>query len=317
MPVIYAFGFIPFLELFIKPSATNLEEAELEIMRNDKLYDWLLYGIVPIQVGFVIWYLFNIQGVPLDSFTFWGRSLSLGLMCGVLGINVAHELGHRVKRSEKLMAKVLLMTSMYPHFYIEHNYGHHRNVATPGDPASARYNETLYRFWLRSIVYSYLSAWEIENKRLKRKEGGSFSFKNEMLRFTFIELLILILILAVFGWKVLLGFLIAAGMGILLLETVNYIEHYGLHRKKVSENRFENANPTHSWNSNHWVGRLMLFELSRHSDHHANPVKKYQLLNSYENSPQMPTGYPGMMFLSFIPPLWFAIMNKRARQFNN
>ena len=317
MPLVYAFGFIPLIELLIKPSSSNLSSAELEIAKNDRIYDWMLYLTVPVQVGFVIWYWFNIKEVEINTLTFWGRTLSLGLMCGVMGINVAHELGHRTTKVEKLLAKILLMTSMYPHFFIEHNYGHHKNVSTPEDPASARFNEVLYGFWLRSIIFSYFSAWKIENKRSKRKVGSAFSIKNEMIVFTLLELLVVTVVALVFGMKVLLGFLMAAAMGILLLETVNYIEHYGLSRKLVSENRYENASAIHSWNSNHWVGRLMLFELSRHSDHHANSVKKYQLLQSYDNSPQMPTGYPGMMFLSLFPPLWFRIMNKRVNQNQN
>ena len=317
LPVLYSFGIIPLLELLVKPDASNLDKAEQELRKGDFLYDLLLYLIVPIQVGFVIWFFFNIQGVEILSPTFWGRSLSLGLMCGVLGINVAHELGHRVKGYEKVMAKILLMTSLYPHFFIEHNYGHHRNVATPNDPASARYNEVLYAFWIRSMIYSYLSAWSIENKRVKRKEGRVLSLKNEMIVFTLLEIALLAGAGSIFGFTALIGFCIAAFTGILLLETVNYIEHYGLARKKVSDNRYENATVIHSWNSNHLVGRLMLFELSRHSDHHANPVKKYQVLESYDESPQMPTGYPGMMLLSAIPPLWFWVMNKRVKQYQN
>ncbi|WP_417590038.1 alkane 1-monooxygenase [Owenweeksia hongkongensis] len=317
LPIAYSFGVIPVLELFIKPSSTNIDEAEQEFRKADFLYDFLLYLIVPIQVGFMIWYFFIIENVEVNTATFWGRTISLGLMCGVLGINVAHELGHRVKGYEKLMAKVLLMTSLYPHFFIEHNYGHHKNVATPEDPASARYNEVLYVFWIRSMIFAYISAWKIENKRVRRKEGSAFSLKNEMILFTLVEILLLVGITAFLGITAVLGFCVAAFTGILLLETVNYIEHYGLSRNKVSDNRYENATVIHSWNSNYLVGRLMLFELSRHSDHHANPVKKYQVLESYDESPQMPTGYPGMMILSAFPPLWFTVMNKRVRKYQS
>ncbi len=317
LPIVYSFGIIPVLEIFIKPSSANMDKAEQELLKADFLYDFLLYLIVPIQVGFMVWYFFTIQNVEINTTTFWGRTISLGLMCGVLGINVAHELGHRVKGYEKLMAKVLLMTSLYPHFFIEHNYGHHKNVATPEDPASARYNEVLYVFWIRSMVFAYISAWKIENKRIRRKEGSAFSLKNEMILFTLIEILLLAGITIFFGLTAFIGFCVAAFTGILLLETVNYIEHYGLSRNKISANRYENATVIHSWNSNHLVGRLMLFELSRHSDHHANPVKKYQILESYDESPQMPTGYPGMMILSAFPPLWFYVMNKRVKQYQS
>ena len=237
-------------------------------------------------------------------------------MCGVLGINVAHELGHRRTKYEKLLAKTLLMTSLYPHFFIEHNYGHHKNVATAADPASARYNELLYAFWLRSIVGSYLHAWKFESERLARKKTSALSLNNEMVRFTIIEIALLVAIFLLFGIAVLVGFLIAALFGILLLETVNYIEHYGLSRKLVTDTRYEKTTPIHSWNSNHILGRIFLFELSRHSDHHAYPHKKYQVLESYEECPQMPTGYPGMMLLSTVPPLWFWVMNRRVRSFS-
>ncbi len=316
IPLFYGFAVIPLLELLIKPRPENLSSAERELTKADKIYDWLVWLIVPVQVGFVIWYFFNIQTVEAFGISWWGRTISMGMMCGVLGINVAHELGHRRTRFEKILSKILLMTSLYPHFFIEHNYGHHKNVATSDDPASARYNELLYTFWFRSIAGSYLHAWKIEADRLARKKLSAFSLKNEMIRFTIIELTLIGTIYLVFGGMVLVGFLIAALGGILLLETVNYIEHYGLSRKKVTESRYEKTTPAHSWNSNHILGRIFLFELSRHSDHHAYPHKKYQVLESYVESPQMPTGYPGMMLLSTIPPLWFWVMNRRVRTFS-
>ncbi len=316
MPLLYGFAVIPLLELFIKPSPNNLSVAEKELTKADRLYDWFVWFIVPVQVGFVIWYFFNIQTVEAFSISWWGRTISLGMMCGVLGINVAHELGHRKSRFEKVLAKILLMTSLYPHFFIEHNYGHHKNVATAADPASARYNELLYTFWFRSIIGSYLHAWKIEAERLSRKNTSPYSLGNEMIEFTLIEMVLIGAIYILFGSVVLLGFLLAALFGILLLETVNYIEHYGLSRKKVSEVRYEKTTPVHSWNSNHILGRIFLFELSRHSDHHAYPHKKYQVLDSYDESPQMPTGYPGMMLLSTIPPLWFWVMNRRVNAYS-
>lgn len=313
-PVFYGFLVVPFIELFVKSDTSNLSKVERDLEKHNRLYDWLVWLIVPVQVGFLIWYFFNIQQLEAFGLSWWGRTISMGMMCGVLGINVAHELGHRRSKGEQLLSKVLLMTSLYPHFFIEHNYGHHKNVATDEDPASARYNETLYGFWLRSIWQSYLHAWQIEKERLQRKKLSALSLRNEMIRFTLLEILVVIGIFALFGGMVLTGFLVAALYGILLLETVNYIEHYGLSRRKVNEKRYERTTPIHSWNSNHVIGRLFLFELSRHSDHHAYPHKKYQVLESYDESPQMPTGYPGMMLLSTIPPLWFWVMNPRIPQ---
>ncbi len=313
MPVIYGFVIVPLLELLLGSDPSNLERAEQDMVKKDVVYDILVWLIVPVQCGFLAWYLFNIQTVEFLGLSWWGRTISMGMMCGVLGINVAHELGHRRNKLEQLLSKILLMTSLYPHFFIEHNYGHHKHVATHEDPASARLNEPLYLFWVRSIVFSYLSAWKIEHARLRRKRQSRLSWHNEMLIFTIIEILSLAIIAWLFGPAVLLGFVMAAISGVLLLETVNYIEHYGLRRQKVSESRYEQTSPVHSWNSDHLIGRMFLFELSRHSDHHAYPHKKYQVLQSYEESPQMPTGYPGMMVLSTIPPLWFWIMNHRIR----
>jgi alkane 1-monooxygenase len=240
----------------------------------------------------------------------------MGLCCGVTGINVAHELGHRSKKYEKNMAKSLLMTSLYMHFFIEHNKGHHKNVGTVEDSVTARKNEWLIMFWFRSISGVFRNAWSISNKESLKKYGKLFSLKNEMIQFTLIQLIWVLTIVLFFGWRVTLYYLLACMVGYLLLETVEYIEHYGLARKKVSEFRYENTQPKHSWNSDHQWGRLLLFELSRHSDHHYKVFKKYQTLDHHDNSPQMPTGYPGMMLLALISPLWFKIMNPRVDQWN-
>jgi alkane 1-monooxygenase len=197
-----------------------------------------------------------------------------------------------------------------------HNGGHHYLVATPDDPATARKNESLYMFWIRSHFGSYFLAWKLEFKRIKRLGMKKFCTGNRMIFYAISNVLVFFAIYVFFDWKTLLAFLGAATFGILLLETVNYIEHYGLLRKKINS-RYERTSPQHSWNSDHPIGRLFLFNLSRHSDHHKNGSKKYHLLNSYAESPQMPTGYPGMMLLALIPPLWFRYMNKRISDFES
>jgi alkane 1-monooxygenase len=314
LSLIQAFVLIPFLELFIAPNEKNLKDAETELIKDDILYDLLLYSILPIQYGFLVYFLFSIQE-PLLWWETLGRISAFGILCGVLGINVAHELGHRKSKFERGIAKLLLLSSLYMHFYIEHNRGHHRNVSTDLDPASSRLNESLYAFWIRSIVYSYFSAWKLEAERLKKKNLSIVSIHNEMIVFQFIQLGLVLTIGFLFGLKTLLYFFATALIGILLLETVNYIEHYGLRRKKTENDLYERVKPIHSWNSNHIIGRIMLFELSRHSDHHFKASKKFQVLEHHDNSPQMPTGYPGMMILSTIPPLWFWVMNARIKKF--
>ncbi|MGZ8545043.1 MAG: alkane 1-monooxygenase, partial [Flavisolibacter sp.] len=188
---------------------------------------------------------------------------------------------------------------------------HHKRVATPEDPSSARYGEWLYAFYARSIIFSYLSAWHISARDVRKKGFRPLSIHNEMLQFHLIQFAFVAIIFLFFGWLAAVLFLVAATQGILLLETVNYIEHYGLQRRQLEAGKYERTMPAHSWNSNHVIGRVMLFELSRHSDHHFMASRKYQVLRHHEDSPQMPTGYPGMMLLATIPPAWFYVMHKR------
>jgi alkane 1-monooxygenase len=312
LPVIYAFGFIPLIEVFLKPENSNLSAAEEEVAKADKTYDYILYIIVPVQYMLLIQFLFSFQQTGLTWVDITGRIMSMGLLCGVFGINVAHELGHRVNKTEQLMAKALLLTSQYIHFFIEHNKGHHKNVATHEDPSSARLNESVFVFYPRTIIFSYISAWKIATEEMKNK-NRSWQ-QNEMLQAQLIQLAFITTIYVLLGLKVMLFYLSAAFIGILLLECVNYIEHYGLSRQKKESGMYERTMPHHSWNSNHVIGRLMLFELSRHSDHHYMASRKYQILRHHEHSPQMPTGYPGMMILAHFPPLWFWVMHKKINK---
>jgi alkane 1-monooxygenase len=211
------------------------------------------------------------------------------------------------------MAKTSLMTSLNMHFMHEHNKHHHKMVSTLEDPATARYGEPVYLFWFRSMTGVYLWAWRLERKRLKRKGIPFLSFKNQMITDHLVEISLVAAIGYFFGLVTVGYFLAAAFIGHLVLETVNYIEHYGLAREKIGD-RYERVMPCHSWNSDHLLGRLNLFELSRHSDHHYRASRKYQILRHMDDSPQMPTGYPGMMILSTIPPLWFNVMNPRVHR---
>jgi alkane 1-monooxygenase len=314
LPVIEAFFLIPVLELFFTPNENNLSETEVERRKDDAFYDWLIYLVVPVQV-FMVWiFLGSMQETGLTLLDKIGRVSAMGMLCGVMGINVAHELGHRTNWHEQFFAKILLLSSLYMHFFIEHNRGHHKNVSTPEDPSSARKGEMLYAFWMRSVVLAYLSAWKLERDRLGKKGISFLSYSNEMLRFQVIQVSLLAIIWWVFGLQIMLFFIAAAVFGFLLLETVNYIEHYGLLREKKGD-RYERVMPEHSWNSNHVVGRIVLFELSRHSDHHYIASRKYQILRHIDKSPQMPTGYPGMMLMAIFPPLWFFVMNKRVENY--
>lgn len=310
-----AFGIIPLLELVLPYSKKNLN-AEQEVSKvSIFFFDLLLYLNIPILFALIIYYFVTIQAGGLTTFEQVGMTFNVGVLIGTIGINVAHELGHRTTKYEQLMSKILLMSAMYMHFFIEHNRGHHKNVATDEDPASARSGENIYAFWFRSVTQSYLSAWKLEAQLLKRKNKPVISTDNQMIWFQIVQAIYLLTIGAIFGWGMILNALAIALIGVLLLETVNYIEHYGLRRKKLASGRYENVQPIHSWNSNHELGRIFLYELTRHSDHHFKATRKYQVLRHFEESPQLPLGYPASMLLSLVPPLWFAYMNKKVARF--
>lgn len=297
----FAFGLVPVLEAVLPTFAANLSEAQRAERLGQPWYDVLVLAQIPLHLGAIALF---VKVVPEDRAagdltSLVGHIAAMGVSCGTLAINVAHELGHRPNATYQRLAQGLLVTTLYGQFFIDHNLGHHKNVATPEDASTARYGEVLYAFWVRSIVGVWRTAWHLKPLLM------AVLFTAE--------------VLMLFGFwllapEALVPFLAAAVMGILLLETVNYIEHYGLLRQKVSAHRYENAQPAHSWNSNHPLGRFMLFELTRHSDHHAHPHKPYPVLDHFDEAPQMPAGYPAMMVLAAVPPIWFRVMNPRLKQ---
>ncbi len=312
LPLIIFFVIIPLLEIILPIDAANLEGQERELAEKDPFYDWLLYFMVPLQFTYLVWF-FYVMKTEQSTLEMTGRILSMGIMCGVIGINVGHELGHRLNRVEQLLGEILLLTSLENHFLPYHNRGHHTNVGTPQDPATARRNEPLYIFWFRSHFGSYFQAWSIEFQRMRIMKRSILSLQNRMIGYVIAHAILFSLIWYFFGVQGMLNFLLVAGIGILLLETVNYIEHYGLMRRQRENGTYEPVKRIHSWNSNNIIGRVVLFELSRHSDHHFKADRPYQLLESHEESPMMPTGYPGMMLLALVPPLFFTVMNRRIK----
>ena len=308
-----AFVIIPFIELFAKGTTANLSEEEEESKLASKFFDILLYLNVPILYGLIIYYFHILNTVDLTLLELIGCTANIGLIVGSIGINVAHELGHRSNKAEQFMSKLLLMSALYMHFFIEHNRGHHKHVATPEDPSSARFNENLYFFWLRSSMNGWINSWKLEKTRLEKNNQKILSLHNEMLVFQLIQIFYLILIGLFFSWSVVPFAILIGIIGFLTLETVNYIEHYGLQRDKLPSGKYETVQPWHSWNSNHDMGRIYLYELTRHSDHHFKANRKYQILRHFNEAPQLPLGYPGSMIMSMIPPLWFKVMNPRIK----
>lgn len=309
---VFAFVIIPLLELVFPVDTHNLSSQEVDNKLKRKLFDWLLYLNLPLVYGLLFFGIYEATTSTIETYEFIGLILSVGIVLGVNGINVAHELGHRQSTNERFIGKALLLPSLYMHFYIEHNFGHHLHAATPEDPATARYNQSVYSFWITSVFRQYGNAWNIQLKLLKNGKKGFFSAKNDMFWYILLQICYLFTMFTLFGTLGLIFAFSAAIIGFILLETVNYIEHYGLLRLKTKSGRYERVKEIHSWNSNHVIGRIVLYELTRHSDHHFKSSKKYQVLDCHDESPQMPYGYPTSMVLAMLPPLWFKIMNKRV-----
>lgn len=309
-----AFVIIPILEQLLPKSTRNFPPAIEEKKAVARFFDVLLYLNIPILYGLIIFLFYRLVQGGLANYEVVGMICNVGLIVGTSGINVGHELGHRNNVFEQTLGKILLLPALYMHFFIEHNRGHHKNVATPLDPASARLGESVYAFWVRSVVGSYFNAWKLEAERLRKLSKPVLSWANEMLRFQVFQLAYLVSIGFLWSWTM-VGYAIAIAIfGFLLLECVNYIEHYGLRRALLPNGRYENVSPKHSWNSDHELGRIFLYELTRHSDHHYKASRKYQILRHFDESPQLPLGYPTSILASLVPPLWFKVMNDKVRR---
>lgn len=310
--VFYAFVVLPFFDLIAGQSSENLSEDVALSKKAKRIFDLMLYVNIPIVFGllYVIFFKFQVNNYTTTETI--GLALSAGILLATNGINVAHELGHRSPYFERFMSKLLYMPCLYMHFYIEHNFGHHLHVATPEDGATAKFNQSVYSFWFTSITRQYVGAWTRQKNLLKTQNNSFFSLKNDMLWYHLIQPLYVFAIFYFFGLQVMFFALAIGIISFLFLESINYIEHYGLLRQKMDSGRYERVQPHHSWNSNFNIGRIVLYELTRHSDHHYKSSKKYQTLNSYEESPTLPLGYPASILLSFIPPLWFLVMNPRV-----
>ncbi len=309
--LIYAFVIIPVLEMIFKEVESKEEYTKSEVQNklSNIFFDILLYLNIPFVFALLALGLYNLNQLELDLFETVGMVLSLGILLATNAINVGHELGHRKPLIERCLSKLLYLPCLYMHFYIEHNFGHHNNVATPKDPATAKFNQTVYSFWFTSVMGQYLSAWRLQLQLLKIKNSRFLSIKNDMLYYTIFELAYLLVIYSFFGFYGLFLAVIIGVLSFLFLETINYIEHYGLLREKLPSGRYERVQSHHSWNSNHFIGRIVLYELTRHSDHHFKASKKYQILENKRESPQLPYGYPTSILLALVPWLWFSLVN--------
>ncbi|MDR9400961.1 MAG: alkane 1-monooxygenase [Psychroflexus sp.] len=308
---LFTFGLIPVLETILPQNSYNLSNVQKKQKGIQKRYDIMLYANIFWIYGVLALGLHRLVVIDLSITENIGLVLSVGIVLGSNGINVAHELGHRDNTLEKTLAALLLLPNFYMHFTLEHNYGHHQKVATPDDPATAKLNQTVYAFWWQSVIGQIKNAIHLQREFLAREGQLFWSVHNRQLWFFSLEVIYASTILVLLGGKAMVFVVLVGMVGFLLLETINYIEHYGLMREKRKSGRYYPVKNIHSWNANHQLGRIVLFELTRHSDHHYRAAKKYQILENHDESPQLPYGYPLSMLIALIPPLWFKLMNPR------
>ncbi|RQZ63285.1 alkane 1-monooxygenase [Burkholderia sp. Bp9004] len=308
---LFAFGVIPVLDTLIGDDRDNPPEAAVPHLERERYYRYIVYLATLVEYIAFFTCVWIVGTHALAWYDYVGFALSLGAATGI-SINTAHELGHKTNRFERWLAKVTLAPVAYGHFFVEHNRGHHVRVATADDPASARYGESFWAFLPRTVTGSIRSAWRLETARLERLGHSPWTWRNEVLHAWAMTVLVWGIAIAMAG-KVVIPFLvIQAVYGASLLEVVNYVEHYGLGRRKLPSGRYERCTPQHSWNSNHVVTNLFLYQLQRHADHHANPTRSYQALRHFDDSPQLPAGYATMILFAYVPPLWFRVMNPRV-----
>jgi len=304
------FAIFPLLDLLIGMDSANPPDSVIKWLEQDRYYRWCTYLFIPIQYAGLLFACWLWSSGRLSTVDGIGLALTVGVVSGI-AINTAHELGHKRDSLERWLSRVALAQSGYGHFFIEHNRGHHVRVATPEDPASARLGESFYAFLPRTVVGSLRSAWGLERTRLARMGRSPWTLRNDILGAWAMTVVLFAALVFAFGPVVLPYLLAQAVIGFSLLEVVNYLEHYGLLRQRCEDERYERTRPQHSWNSNNVASNVLLYHLQRHSDHHANPVRRYQALRHVDDAPQLPTGYAGMIVLAAVPPLWRRVMDPR------
>lgn len=304
------FAVFPLLDLMVGLDASNPPDSVIKWLEQDRYYRWCTYAFLPLQYAGLIFACWMWSHGGLSTLESIGLAFTVAMVAGV-AINTAHELGHKRASSERWLSKVALAQTGYGHFFVEHNRGHHVRVATPEDPASSRMGESFYEFLPRTVIGSLRSALEIEREHLERDGHRFWSIRNDIFNAWLMTFILFGGLIFAFGVVVLPYLLIQAVIGFSLLEVVNYLEHYGLMRQTREDGRYERTRPEHSWNSNNVASNVLLYHLQRHSDHHANPLRRYQSLRHFDEAPQLPTGYAGMIVAAAIPPLWRRIMDRR------
>ena len=311
IPLLSSYFVIPFIDYALGSDTNNPPEEIVPQLEEDRYYRVLTWLTVPMHFLVLIVIAWFVGTQQISAISLIVLAITAGSYSG-LGINTAHEMGHKKSKLERLLAKIVLAVPAYGHFCIEHNRGHHRDVATFEDPASARMGESIYSFVLREIPGAFKRGWIAEKDRLALLGKSEWSLHNDILQSYVLSIVLQGTLIVLFGW-IMIPFLALHNVWAWYqLTSANYIEHYGLLRLKDANGRYERCQPHHSWNANYIFSNIVLFHLERHSDHHANPTRRYQSLRDFPDIPELPNGYYGMYLLAYVPWLWYRVMDKRV-----
>lgn len=308
-PLILLFGIAPLADHLIGRDRRNIALESRQVLEADPFYRHLLYGIVAAYVVGVV-----AAGALAVSATFtpleWvAFAVGIGFIHSLI-VLVSHELGHSVSPLDQRVAQIALMLMAYGHFGVEHNRNHHVKIATPDDPASSRFNESIYAFACREIPGTFLGALQVEGVRLRRKGVSWWNPGNRVLQNWAGTLVFAGFLVWAFGWPILGFYALHCATVWFSITMANYTAHYGLLRRRVRGRR-EPCRPGHSWSSCFLLSNLLFYNLQRHADHHMNARRPFQTLAHLENTPDLPAGIPGLFCMMLLPPVWFRVMNPR------
>jgi alkane 1-monooxygenase len=322
--LVWYFVLIPLLDWAIGPDPANPAEADVEWLAADRFYRVLTLACLPLYAAVLLWGAWVFATAPFSWVGMLAWVLSIGCVGGVAAINTGHELIHKGSRVESSAGGALLSLVSYGTFKVEHVYGHHVHVSTPHDASSARRGQNVYAFILRGMLGNPRRAFALQREARARRGLSTAWWRGELTVWSALSLgwaMACALVVAAFSdapwWLGVLYFAGQSFVAVSLLEIINYVEHYGLMRRALGTGRYERVDITHSWNSNYAFTNLLLFQLQRHSDHHAHAARRYQALRHFDESPQLPAGYAAMVVLAVIPPLWRRVMDPRVARYED
>lgn len=262
---------------------------------------------IPLQLAATLWAARQASRPDAGGWEIASLAISVGATTGIFGVLAAHEMVHSRSRAKRALGSAMLSGMTYRHFDIAHVYGHHRWAGTERDPSTARRGENLYAFFLRTFVRQIVMAYEFEARRCARK---SFPLlRNRVWRDAFVMTAIYAALWYVWGPMAALFLALESFVGIFVLEVFNYTAHYGLMRARGSDGMFEPMTHRHAWNSSAPAANLLIFNMGRHSDHHARAAAVYGTLRPLEGAPELPGSYAGSIVMALIPPLWRRVMD--------